>query len=175
MLQKRNETKHKNLLMIKIRNSILAGFILGVIISTYLAFNVKMDVAIIVGVFIAIVSPILFYFKMFNKIDYTVKFEKIDNNSIIYSGLANHFKNGISVGGTLYLLKDKLIFQTNSINYMQRHEHIIYLNEIKEVNFADTMGFISNGLFVKTNNNEKEQFVVNKRQIWKEEIEKLIE
>jgi len=161
--------------MIKIRNSILAGFILGIIISTYLAFNIQMDVAIVIGVFFAIVSPVLFYFKMFSKIDYTIKFKKIDNNSIIYSGLANHFKNGISVGGTLYLLKDKLIFQTNAINYTQRHEHIINLNEIREVIFADTMGFISNGLFVKTNNNGKEQFVVNKREIWKEEIEKLTE
>ncbi|RZK58056.1 MAG: hypothetical protein EOO87_01305 [Pedobacter sp.] len=155
-----------------IRNSIFAGIILGVFIGIYLAFNMQTNVAVVIGVFCAVVSPILFYVKIFSKIDYTIKFEKINPSLIIYSGLANHFKNQIAVGGTLYLLNDKLIFQSNGINFTHRHEHIIYLNQISEIDFFDTIGFVSNGLSVKTNN-KREQFVVNKREVWKEQIENI--
>jgi hypothetical protein len=160
--------------MIKIRNSIFSGLFLGVVIGIYLTFNVEMDVAIVIGVFCAIVSPFMLYFRIFSKIDYSTQFHKIDKSGIIYSGMASHFKDGITVGGTLYLLKKELVFQTNSINFMKRHEQTIVLNQINEIDFVDTMGVISNGLLIKTNNNQKEQFVVNKKQVWKEHIAKSI-
>jgi len=152
----------------------IAGFTFAIIIGLYLLFTDRKDIALVIAIFTAIVSPIIFYFKIFSKIDYSVQFQKIDKSYIVYSGLANHFKNGISVGGKLYLLNDKLIFQTNVINYTQRHEQTIDINEVTEVIFVDTMGFINNGLCIKINNNENRTFVVNKRKIWKEEIEKLV-
>jgi hypothetical protein len=109
---------------------------------------------------------------MFSKIDFSEKFEKINEKSILYLGLTNHFKDNISVGGTLYLLENKIIFQTNAINFSQRHQTIIELNEINQTDFRKTLGFINNGLFIKTKKNEIEEFVVNKRVTRKEKIEK---
>ena len=72
-------------------------------------------------------------------------------------------ENGISVGGTLYLLTDKLVFQTNAINYIKRHEYSIGVNHIKEVNFGTKM----NALEITTTY-RVEEFIVNNRQIWKD-------
>ena len=160
--------------MIKIRYSILAGLLFAVIMFIYLTITSKMDVAIVVSIFIFLVSPFLFYFKMFSKVDSAGPFEKIDKKLVIYSGMSSHFKDGITVGGTLYLLSDRLIFQTNLINFIKRHEQTIFLNKIAEVELVKTMGLINNGLCIKIKDNLNEQFVVNKREIWKEQIEKYL-
>ena len=64
----------------KIKYSILAGLLFAVIMFIYLTFTTKIDVAIIVSVFTLLISPILFYFKMFSKIDFSIKFQNIDKN-----------------------------------------------------------------------------------------------
>lgn len=158
----------------KIKYSILAGLLLAVITFIYLAITTKMDIAIVLSLFIFFISPFLFYFKMFSKVDFSTKFQKIDKNLVIYDGMVSHFKDGITVGGTLYLLDDKLIFQTNSINFIKRHEQTIFLSQIAEVEFVKTMGLVNNGLLIKIKDNQNEQFVVNKREIWKEQIEKYL-
>ena len=89
--------------MIKIRYSVLAGLIFSLILFIYLAITSKLDIAIVVSIFIFIVSPFLFYFKMFSKIDFAEKFQKIDNKLVVYSGLSSHVKDGTTVGGTLHL------------------------------------------------------------------------
>jgi predicted DNA-binding protein YlxM (UPF0122 family) len=98
----------------------------------------------------------------------------IDKNKIIHSGMSSHLKDGITVGGTLYLLNDKLIFQTNIINFIERHEKTIFLDQISEVDFKDTLGFIKNGLHITNRNHESDKFIVTKREMWTEKIEKQI-
>lgn len=158
----------------KIRYSILSGLVFAFIVFVYLAFTSKMDVAIVISIIIFLISPFLFYFKIFSKIDFKSKFLKVDSKKIIHSGLSNHYKDGISVGGTLYLLNNKLIFQTNSINFTNKHQQIIFLDQISEISFKDTMGFIGNGLHLKNLDGEFEDFIVYKRDIWKELIEQQI-
>lgn len=160
--------------MKKVTYSLLSGLIFGIIVGIYCYLTNKKEIAIVLSIFCFLTFSIISYFKMFSKIDFSTEFEKIDNKSIIYSGLASHFKDNISVGGTLYLLKNKIIFQTNAINFSKRHQRIIKLNEIEQTDFIKTLGFINNGLFIKTNDNVIEEFVVNKREIWKEQIEKTI-
>ncbi|RKS23215.1 hypothetical protein CLV94_2120 [Flavobacterium endophyticum] len=158
----------------RIRNSLLAGIFFGFTAGIYVFItSKKSDLALVLGVFCTIVFSICFYIKMFSKIDYSLQFQKIDKNQIVYSGLANHYRNKISVGGTLYLLKDRLIFQTNAINYTERHECTILLDQITEVNFVDALGLIKNGLSI-IKHKEKEDFHVSKREIWKEQIERLL-
>lgn len=156
----------------KIRCSVLAGLLFALIVFIYLAITSKMDIAIVLSIFIFIVSPFLFYFKMFSKVDFDTKFQKVEKKLVVYSGMASHFKDGITVGGTLFLLNDRLVFQTNLISFIKRHEVTILLNEISEVDTVDTYGLVSNGLLIKSK--VSDQFVVNKREIWKTEIEKQI-
>lgn len=140
----------------------------------YLVFTTKMDIAIVVSIFIFVISPFLFYFKLFSKVNFSESFPKIDKKTIIYSGLSSRFQDGITVGGTLYLLNDRLIFKTNLINFIKRHQHTILLNQITQVDTINSTGFISNGLLIKSRNNKDEKFVVTKREIWKEQIDQLI-
>lgn len=158
----------------KIRYSILAGLVFALIMFIYLAFTGKMDIAILISVFIFVISPFLFYFKVFSKVNFSESFPKIDKKAIIYSGLSSRFQDGITVGGTLYLLNDRLIFQTNLINFIKRHQHTILLNQITQVEIVNSIGFISNGLLIKSINDNDEKFVVTEREIWKEQIDKLI-
>jgi len=71
----------------------------------------------------------------------------------------------------MYLLADKIIFQTNAINFLERHQKIIELNEIDKTDFGKTMGLMNNGLIIRTRDNVAEEFVVNNREMWKKEIE----
>jgi ABC-type transport system involved in multi-copper enzyme maturation permease subunit len=160
--------------MKKIKYSLLSGLVFGIIVGIYCYATNKEEIAIVVSIFCFITFSIISYFKMFSKMDFSAEFEKIDKNSIIYSGLANHFKDDISVGGTLYLLGNKIVFQTNAINFTKRHQKIIELNEIDKTDFRKTMGLINNGIFIKTKDNVTEEFVVNKRETWKEQIEKVM-
>lgn len=95
-----------------------------------------------------------------------------DRDSVIYSGVANHFLNYESVGGKLYLVPDKLWFKSHKLN-IQNHELLLDINEIEEVRFYNTWGLIPNGLEIKTTNGRVEKFVVYKRKTWKQEIDKL--
>lgn len=158
--------------MKKLKYSILSGLVFGIIVGIYCYLTNKEEIAIVLSIFCFITFSIISYFKMFSKINFSEEFEKIEKKSIIYSGLASRFKDNISVGGTLYLLKNKIIFQTNVINFAQRHQKIIELNEIDKTDFRKTMGLINNGMFIKTKDNVMEEFIVNKREIWKEQIEK---
>lgn len=155
----------------KIIYSILSGLIFALIVFLYLAFTSKMDIAIVIGIFIFLISPFMFYFKIFINIDLKSEFQKIDRKKVIYYGLSNYDKNGIQVGGTLYLQNDKLIFQTNFINLTNRHQQLISLNQILEISFKDTMGFIKNGLQLKNVDGQVINFMVYKRDIWKGFIE----
>ncbi len=160
--------------MKKIIYSLLLGLVVGIIIGMYCYLTNKKEIAIVLSIFCFITFTSISYFKMFSKIDFNEEFEKIDKKSIVYSGLANHFKDNIAVGGTLYLLGNKIIFQSNIINFAKRHQKIIELNEIDKTDFRKTMGLINNGISIKTKDNITEEFVVNKRETWKEQIEKVI-
>ena len=131
-----------------------------------------MDIAIVIGIFIFLISPFMFYFKIFYNIDFKSKFNKIDRKKVLYFGLSNYDKNGIQVGGTLYLHDDKLIFQTNLINFTHRHQQIIFLKQISKISLEDSMGFIKNGLQLKSVDGQVIDFIVYKRDIWKGLIEK---
>jgi hypothetical protein len=161
--------------MSKIKKSVLAGLAFALIFGIYLTIAHDLYFALFVGTGSGVFFSVGAYFKIFYKMESNpTNFQKLDKSIITYSGLANHFKDGISVGGKLSLSKRELIFQTNLINFMMRHQHIIDLDQISEIRFKDTFGFISNGLSIKTNDGNIEQFVVNKRLIWKEQIQSAI-
>jgi hypothetical protein len=94
-------------------------------------------------------------------------------SSVIYSGGANHFMNGESVGGKLFLTPETLRFKSHKFN-IQNHEWSIGIHQIREVRYHDMLGIIRNMLEVVTENGATEKFVVNNRKVWKAEIERAI-
>lgn len=127
-----------------------------------------MNIYLIVAASIVIISAILLVVSLFRKI----KFTSLSNRSLIYSGAANHFLNGESVGGGLYLTNDKLLFKSHKLNF-QNHELLLDINKIAEVCFCNTLGIIPNGLEIRTTNGDIEKFVVYRRATWKQQIDRL--
>lgn len=99
--------------------------------------------------------------------------QNTENDTIAYSGKANHFLNGESVGGNLILFINKIQFKSHSLN-IQNHVLEIELSQIQEVNFYNTLGLVPNGLALKLNDGKTEKFVVYKRNLWKTAIENLL-
>jgi hypothetical protein len=159
--------------MIEIRNSILAGIAFGILMGLFFAFRFDIHYALTVGPISGLFfGTIIYFFVTSNTVKKQTQIENLEGKPIIRSGGANHFINGEAVGGKLYLLTDKLQFQSHSFN-IQNHGQIIDLEQIREVSFFNTLGIIPNGLSVTTLGGKSEKFVVNGRQLWKEEIEKL--
>ena len=159
--------------MTEIRNSILAGLAFGLLFGLFLAVRFDTHYALITGPISGLAFGIMIYFFVTSKtVKKQTKIENLDGKPIIRSGGANHFINGEAVGGKLYLLADKLQFQSHGFN-IHNHGQIIDIEQIKEVSFYNTLGLIPNGLAITTLGGQTEKFVVSGRQIWKEEIEKL--
>jgi len=91
----------------------------------------------------------------------------------VYSGAANHFLGWESVGGKLFLTKSSLYFKSHKFNF-QNHDWKLNVNEIREVRYYNMLGIIRNMLEVETTDGKVERFVVNNRETWKAEIDKLI-
>ncbi|WEK20673.1 MAG: hypothetical protein P0Y49_05915 [Candidatus Pedobacter colombiensis] len=160
--------------MAQIKNSIFAALLFGLLFGLYSAFTSNAHNALIAGPISGLAFGIATYLFTTSK---TVKRQtqiKISSGeTIIYSGGANHFINGEAVGGKLYLLANKIQFQSHGFNF-QNHGLIIDLQKVKNVTFYNTLGLVPNGLAISTTDGQTEKFVVSGRQLWKDEIEKLI-
>jgi hypothetical protein len=159
--------------MTEIRNSILAGLAFGLLFGLFLAFRYDINYALIAGPISGLIfGAVLYFFVTSKTVKRQTQIENIDNKAIIHSGGANHFINGEAVGGKLYLLIDKLQFQSHGFN-IQNHGLTIDIEQIKEVSVYNTLGLVPNGLAITTLGGQKEKFVVSGRRLWKEKIEKL--
>lgn len=97
--------------------------------------------------------------------------EIIEKESSIRSGGASHTLNFETVGGKLYLLANELVFKSHIFN-IQKHVLRIPVDQIKEVKTFNTSWIVPNGLEIVTHDGQTEQFIVFKRSVWKQEIEK---
>jgi hypothetical protein len=125
--------------MTEIRNSIFAGLAFGLLFGLFLAVRFDTSYAIIAGPISGLAFGTTLYFFVTSKIvKRQTQIENHEGKSIVHSGGANHFINGEAVGGKLYLLTDKLQFQSHGFN-IQNHGQIIDLEEITEVGFYNTL------------------------------------
>lgn len=157
----------------RLKYSVVSGLIFGISVSIYTQtkFN-KTDLTIVLGVFCFVFFSIISFFKLFANItDAKFVYQLKGNKAILYSSRANHYIGRLSVGGKLYLLNDKIIFQTNLINFTSKHEVCIYLNEITAIRFETTYGLFDMDFIIETVNGN-ERFMSKRREIWKERIEK---
>ncbi|MDQ3101660.1 MAG: hypothetical protein M3R08_09765 [Bacteroidota bacterium] len=160
--------------MIEIRNSILAGLGFGFFFGLFIAVRFNLEYSISVGPISGIAFGTALYFFVTSKVVRSqTNIEINDGTKIIRSGGANHFINGEAVGGKLYLLVDILHFKSHNFNF-QNHGHIIEIAKVKEVSYYNTLGLVPNGLAITTVDGQTERFVVNGRQSWRREIEKLV-
>lgn len=150
--------------MKKILYSICSALLTSILFFTYFFFKLDLDVSIVLSVLLFLFLSIQFYFKLFGNTDFKTKFIKIEPSLVIHSSRANFKSNDIYLGGTLYLLADRLIFQTNIINFTYRKEHVIMLENINDINCKPRK------LIFKTTNSEIEMLTINNSESWKDKI-----
>ncbi|WP_017185177.1 GRAM domain-containing protein [Alkalibacillus haloalkaliphilus] len=92
-------------------------------------------------------------------------------------GLANLWKDKEAVGGKLYLTNKELIHKPHKAN-IQKEDVFIDVQQIVKAEFYTNKVFkvplMKNGLKVVLDSNETFYFVVNKRNEWKEAIDRLL-
>lgn len=95
--------------------------------------------------------------------------ERLEGETILMQGPANHFLRGEGRGGWLTLTPSRLIFCSHGHN-IQNSPLDIPLAEIREATPSLTMRIIPNGLRVNTKNGHRESFVVSNRKDWARRI-----
>ncbi|WP_042221669.1 GRAM domain-containing protein [Oceanobacillus manasiensis] len=97
--------------------------------------------------------------------------------NIIKQGMANLWKGKEAVGGKLYLTSHQLIHKPHKIN-IQSDQVELNLVDIDHVELYTNkifgLSLMKNGLTVVDKDRNEYKFVVNKREDWKNEIEKLL-
>jgi hypothetical protein len=165
-------------MMTTIKKSILAGLVFGLLFGIFQAIGFDKGISFDFNrvLFTAPFSGLLFglFIYLFSSSKVVKRQTQIENPNeepIIWSGDANHFVNCEAVGGKLYLLTDKLQFQSHNFN-IQNHGLTIEIEQIRDVSFYNTLGLVPNGLAITTSDGKKERFVVDNRKLWRTEIEK---
>ncbi|MGM9477415.1 hypothetical protein ACS5PU_13325 [Pedobacter sp. GSP4] len=155
------------------KNTAIGALIFTLIFGTIQAFTSGIAYAFIAAPIAGVIFWILIYlFLNSKKVKQQTSLAEEDQEGVIHSGAANHFKNAEAVGGKLYLLTDRLTFKSHGFN-IQNHAFSIYLSEIEALSFYNTLGLLPNGLKILLSNGETEKFVVTDRNIWQAELEKL--
>jgi hypothetical protein len=97
--------------------------------------------------------------------------------NVVKEGLANLWKGKEAVGGKLYLTEQSLVHKGHKMN-IQGGNVEINLKDIDHLEFYTNklfgLSIINNGLMVVDKSGKEFKFVVNKRDNWKEEIERLL-
>lgn len=154
------------------KGGLLSGLVFAVCMSCFYCFQFGLFPGIITGIVSGVVFGLLMYLFASSKVvERQTQIEVPDDDSIILSGPANHFLKWEGAGGKLYLLKDKLWFKSHRFN-LQNHEWQLPIDQVKEVDFYNVLGFAPTGLAITTYDGKNEKFVVNNRKDWKAAIMK---
>ena len=99
-----------------------------------------------------------------------MKTKLMQDEKIIKEGKANHSVGITNVGGTLYLTNTRVIFETNALNFMQKHHFSLLFKDISGFGKRNTLFIIPNSIFITSNEGKEDKFVVFGRDKWLKEI-----
>jgi len=151
--------KYNRFLILFLTPGVAFGFFMGMAQQSF-------SEGVLAGVLFALMfGTMMSFFQQLQKRKFRkIKVELAKNHELIYDGGANLFRGKEAVGGWLYLTANCLIFKSHKIN-LHTGETTILLTDIEELDVKDTLGFVKNGLVVKTK--EKTfNFIVDKRENW---------
>jgi len=96
-----------------------------------------------------------------------------EGETLILAKPANHIKRIESVGGKFFITNQRVAFRSHIFN-IQTHLDSISFGSIKNISFYNVLGIMPTGLKLHLEDGKVEKFVISKRAIVKEEIEKQI-
>jgi len=161
-------TKAKKLLYIY-GTFLVAGVLIGAIAMLIFGPNKIPNGVIIISIFGTVLALTGLSIMAFNSRKVKMSNEDVSGKEIVLCIGCHHLKKGEFVTGTLYLLADKLLFQSYGFN-IYNHRLEINLRQISKIRF----GLLPYGLNVQTIDGKCERFILWGRKAWKREIEKII-
>ncbi|WP_443938252.1 hypothetical protein [Pedobacter sp. MW01-1-1] len=157
-----------------VKNAVIASLLFMVVFGLLESFAFGLKNALIAAPIAALFFGLaIYFFSKSRKINKQTELEGINENELIYFGLANHFKGVEAVGGKLYLLPDRLVFKSHNFN-IQNHRLDILLTDVQKISYYKTLGIIPNGMELTLSNGSTEKFVVNNRNHWEFELKSVL-
>lgn len=93
-----------------------------------------------------------------------------EGKEVKMQGAASHFHDGEEVGGTLFMIGDKLVFQSHNFS-LRKHEMRVPLEDIKDVELFEKYGHRAGGLKIALHNGQVIRFGSQHAERWMERIE----
>jgi hypothetical protein len=153
-----------------IKMMLLTGIPFGFFMGMFWSFQYGWKAGVVMGSVSGLLFGVLMSaFAGYQRKKFLVETHSFPGEDLVKQGGANHFRNLEGVGGWMYLTDQRLLFRSHSMN-IQRHELLIPLQNISEVNPRMTFGIIPNGLEIKTVDGQREKFVVEDRRDWAKKI-----
>lgn len=153
---------------------IKAGLPFGLLMSVFFWFVYDWRTALLGGLGSGLLFGIsMAGFLFFQSLKFTKNRPLLPDEKLIKEGPANHFFNGESVGGWVYLTDRRFYFKSHGVN-AQNHELPIALETIGSVEKTNHLGLIPNGLNLALQNGATEKFVVHGSKEWVKVISSLI-
>ena len=157
------------------RNALLAGAFFGLafgLVNSYLTgrlppATVQQALALVAQMLLSggLFALIIGLFSTSSIVPAATAIPLVAGDGVVYSGLANHFRNFEARGGRLALTNTELVFVPHVVN-IQRGDLHIPRSDIASVAAVRTWGIIPNGLAVTLKSGKVERFVVNDRNDW---------
>ncbi len=121
---------------VEIRYATIAGLVFGSILTIFFDFRFEWKVAAAIGSTAGITFGIfIFLFLNSKKVRRQIESKHLKGQKVIYSGEASYFCSGLSIGGNLYLLQEKLQFELHRYSPETENKKCIGLRNISEVGF----------------------------------------
>jgi len=134
-----------------------------------LMFN-KEVMALAAGAIGLITLGFIVYLSIGARVQNTFTYSLRNSDTVLYKGKVHYYISEQPMAGTLYLIDDKLVFQSGASGPRQKTEIILFLNEVREVSFERTHRDEHKNIVIITADGN-ERFLVKGNQLWIDEIE----
>lgn len=158
----------------RIKRSLVGGLAFGALFTLFLLTRVPVDKALLLGFTSAILlgGTVYFFYLPPKRRDADGRRSPgaLDNgDKILMQEGASHQWKGDTVGGTLYLTHEYILFQAHSYS-LRKHQLQIPLNEIEDVEEDAMLGVHKTGIKLTLESGQIVKFMVKSRDRWIERL-----
>jgi len=161
----------------KLKKSLQAAVAVAVLFTLLMLFATTPEKALMVGVTggVLIGGSIYFFFAPTEKrgLGTEHKGELENGERIVMQEGASHIIKGEDVGGMLFLTDKSLIFQSHTFS-LRKHQLILPLKELADVEVAELYGHVKSGIKVTMTSGQMEKFRMKSFERWAERLDEFV-
>lgn len=161
----------------KLKKSLQAAVAVAVLFTLLMLFATTPEKALMVGVTggVLIGGSIYFFFAPTEKrgLGTEHKGELENGERIVMQEGASHIIKGEDVGGMLFLTDKSLIFQSHTFS-LRKHQLILPLEELADVEVAELYGHVKSGIKVTMTSGQMEKFRMKSFERWADRLDEFV-